>query len=154
MRRTYYSVLHVLHNDSPETMREAYKRLRKSHEPGLLAHDKAIIAEARLAKEAFETLVDPVRKAAYDDAMSLSTASQAGRLEVTRVGFWTTGRVLIYSLLLILVLYVVIAGPSRSPPQGGAPYLKQPAPYVKNLGTAPQGSPVPASTEAAPAAKP
>src|SRR5580658_5426879 len=101
MRRTHYSVLHVLHNDTPDAIREAYRRLRKSHEPGLLAHDKAIIAEAKLAKEAFETLVDPARKAVYDDAMSLSTASQAGRLEVTQVSFWTPGRVVIYSSLLV-----------------------------------------------------
>jgi len=154
MRRTHYSVLHVLHNDTPETIREAYRRLRKSHEPGLLAHDKAIIAEAKLAKEAYETLVDPARKAVYDDAMSLSTASQAGRLEVTQVSFWTPGRVAIYSSLLVLVLYVVFAGPSRSPPQGAAPYLKQPAPYLKNFDAASKSPQNPATTEATPAAKP
>jgi hypothetical protein len=154
MRRTYYSVLHVLHNDTPETIREAYKRLLKSYEPGLLADDKAIIAEAKLALAAFETLVDPARKAAYDDKMSLSTASIAGRIEVTRVRFWTPGRVLIYSSLLVLVLFVVVAGPWRSPPQGAAPYLKQPAPYLKNLDAAPSGPQSPGTTGATSAGKP
>jgi hypothetical protein len=154
MRRTYYSVLHVLHNDTPDTIREAYKRVRKSHEAGLLAHDKAIIAEAKLALAAFETLIDPVRKAAYDDEMSLSTASLTGRVEVTRVRFWTPGRFIIYSALLVLVLYVVFAGPARSPPQGGAPYLKQPAPYLKNFVTTPGQPASPAGAATAPAAKP
>jgi hypothetical protein len=154
MRRTYYSVLHVLHNDTPDTIREAYHRVRKSYEPGLLAEDKAIIAEAKLALAAFETLIDPARKAAYDDEMSLSTASQAGRLEMTRVRFWTPGRVVIYSALLILVLYVVFAGPDKSPPQGGAPYLKQPAPYLKQLDTSSNSPATPAAAETAPAPKP
>ena len=86
--------------------------------------------------------------------MSLSTASQAGRLNVRRVGFWTPGRVAIYSSLLVLVLYVVFAGPAKSPPQGGAPYLKQPAPYLKNLDAAPKAPANPATTETTPAAKP
>jgi hypothetical protein len=154
MRRTHYSVLHVLHNDTPDTIREAYKRVRKAHEPGLLAHDKAIIVEAKLAKEAFETLIDPARKAAYDDEMSLSTASQAGRVDVTRVGFWTPGRVIIYSSLLVLVLFVVFSRQSRPPPQGSAPYLKQPAPYLKNLDAQPKNPENPAATETPPAAKP
>ena len=154
MRRTHYSVLHVLHNDTPDAIREAYKRVRKSHEPGLLAHDKAIIAEAKLAKEAFETLIDPARKAAYDNEMSLSTGSLAGKVAMTRVRFWTPGRIVIYSSLLILVLYVVVAGPAKTPPKGGAPYLKQPAPYLKNFDTASNPPASGASTETAPAAKP
>ena len=103
MKRTYYSVLHVLHGDSPDVVHEAYKRVRKSHEPGLLAHDPAIIAEAKLAKEAYETLSDPARRAAYDAEHSISTPSEAAAIGIEPARFWTTTRIVVYSTLLGLV---------------------------------------------------
>jgi curved DNA-binding protein CbpA len=105
-KRTYYSVLHVLHNDPPEAMHEAYKRVRKSHEAGLLSHDPAIIAEARLAKEAYDTLTDPARKAAYDIEHGISTPSQAAAIGMQPAPFWDATRIIVWSIMLVLVVGV------------------------------------------------
>jgi hypothetical protein len=128
MRRTHYLVLHVLRNDSEEVIREAYKRVRKAHEPGLLAHDPAIIAEARLAKEAFETLIDPARRAAYDSDMGLTTSSfmLSHEVDARPVPFWTLTRLIVWSTVLILVLLAVFYRPHK-------PAIQNPAPYLKNF---------------------
>jgi hypothetical protein len=128
MRRTHYLVLHVLHNDSPEVIRDAYNRLRKKHEPGLLAHDPAIIAEAKLAKEAFETLIDPARRAAYNIDMELTTSSfmLSHEVDARPVPFWTLTRLIVWSTVLILILLVVFYRPHK-------PAIPNPAPYLKNF---------------------
>jgi hypothetical protein len=133
MKRTYYSVLHVLHNDSAETIRAAYQRVKKSHEAGLLAHDRAIIVEAKLAKEAFETLSDPARKAAYDRDMSLSTSVMVNAVEVKRVPFWSVTRILVWSVLVILALLVFFLDPKK-------PAATNPAPYAKKFAAEPAPS--------------
>lgn len=125
MKRTHYSVLHVLHNDTPEIIREAYRKVRKAHEPGLLAHDKAIIAEAKLAKEAFETLIDPARKSAYDSEMSLSTSSFTPKVEVKRVPFWNLTRILVWSSVAVLVFFWIFFSPEKPAQTNSAPYLKK-----------------------------
>ncbi len=134
MKRTYYSVLHVLHNDTPETIREAYKKVRKLHEPGLLAHEMAIVAEAKLAKEAFDTLIDPARRAAYDTEMALTTTSVAiaSAIEVKPVPFWNMTRIVVWSSVLILVLIAVFYHPNRTVPANPAPDLKKPNAALPN----------------------
>jgi hypothetical protein len=126
MRRTHYLVLHVLRSDSEEVIREAYKRVRKAHEPGLLAHDPAIIAEARLAKEAFETLIDPARRVAYDSDMGLTTSSfmLSHEVDTRPVPFWTLTRLIVWSTVLILILLAVFYRPHKAAIQNPAPYLK------------------------------
>jgi hypothetical protein len=125
MKRTHYSVLRVLHNDSAETIRAAYQRVKKSHEAGLLAHDRAIIAEAKLAKEAFETLSDPARKAGYDSEMSLSTTVMVNAVEVKRVPFWSATRILVWSALAMLALLVFFLNPKKSAETNPATYVKK-----------------------------
>jgi hypothetical protein len=153
MRRTHYLVLHVLRNDSQDVIREAYKRVRKAHEPGLLAHDPAIIAEAKLAKEAFETLIDPARRAAYDTEMQLTTTSFAlsHELDARPVPFWTLTRLIVWSVVLILVLLAVFYRPHKAAIENPAPYLrnfdtgtaKQPADTTQSADTPATANPPP-----------
>jgi hypothetical protein len=71
-RRNYYRILHVQQDAPAEIIRMSYltlmQRLRKHPDLG------GDHAEATLINEAFATLIDPVRRAAYDRELALQGA--------------------------------------------------------------------------------
>jgi molecular chaperone DnaJ len=67
-KRDYYEVLGVPKNASDEEIKKAYRKLAMKHHPDRNQGDASKAAEERFkeAKEAYEMLSDPQKKAAYD----------------------------------------------------------------------------------------
>ncbi|MEZ5607928.1 MAG: molecular chaperone DnaJ [Burkholderiaceae bacterium] len=67
-KRDYYEVLGVPKNASDDEIKKAYRKLAMKHHPDRNQGEAAATAEAKFkeAKEAYEMLSDPQKKAAYD----------------------------------------------------------------------------------------
>jgi molecular chaperone DnaJ len=67
-KRYFYEVLGVPKNAASEEIKKSYRKLAMKHHPDRNQGDAAKAAEERFkeAKEAYEMLSDPQKKAAYD----------------------------------------------------------------------------------------
>lgn len=65
-KRDYYEVLGVKKDADAEALKKAYRRLAMKYHPDRNPDDKAAVERFKEAKEAYEVLGDPERRAAYD----------------------------------------------------------------------------------------
>jgi len=65
-KRDYYSVLGVNRDASEEDIKKAYRKLAMKHHPDRNPDDKAAEDKFKEAKEAYEILTEPRKRAAYD----------------------------------------------------------------------------------------
>jgi molecular chaperone DnaJ len=67
-KRDYYDILGVPRNAEDEDIKKAYRKLAMKHHPDRNQGDKAKASEEKFkeAKEAYEMLTDPQKRAAYD----------------------------------------------------------------------------------------
>lgn len=81
-KRDYYEVLGVEHNASEADLKKAYRRLAMKYHPDRNPDDKTAEAKFKEAKEAYEILSDPQKRAAYDQfghaGVDASAAAGAG----------------------------------------------------------------------------
>src|SRR5277367_4170621 len=82
-KRDYYHVLGVERNASPEEVKKAYRKLAVKHHPDKNPGDKAAEEKFKELGEAYEALIDPARRAAYDQ---FGHAAFAPRLRSGRGG--------------------------------------------------------------------
>jgi DnaJ-class molecular chaperone len=69
MKRNYYEILGVKRDASQETIKRRFRQIAKRHHPdkGDSAVSDEVFVEAR---EAYETLGDPLKRVTYDEALS------------------------------------------------------------------------------------
>ncbi|HTR56590.1 MAG TPA: molecular chaperone DnaJ [Casimicrobiaceae bacterium] len=65
-KRDYYSTLGVNRDASEEDVKKAYRKLAMKHHPDRNPNDKGSEEKFKEAKEAYEILCDPKKRAAYD----------------------------------------------------------------------------------------
>ncbi len=65
-KRDYYTVLGVNRDASDEAVKKAYRKLAMKHHPDRNPDDKGSEEKFKEAKEAYEILTDPKKRAAYD----------------------------------------------------------------------------------------
>jgi len=64
-KRDYYEVLGLGRDAAPEDIKKAYRRLAKQYHPDV-SSDKDAEEKFKEISEAYEVLIDPSKKAAYD----------------------------------------------------------------------------------------
>ena len=65
-KKDYYEVLGVARNASDSEIKKSYRRLAMKHHPDRNSGDTGSEATFKEAKEAYEILSDPQKRAAYD----------------------------------------------------------------------------------------
>ena len=70
-KKTYYDVLNINKNASAEEIKHAYRKLIKLWHPDLHFGDENAVIRTREINEAYEVLIDPVKKARYDEFLNL-----------------------------------------------------------------------------------
>ena len=65
-KRDYYEVLGVAKSASNDELKKAYRRLAMKHHPDRNSNDPESEVRFKEAKEAYEVLTDPQKRAAYD----------------------------------------------------------------------------------------
>ena len=66
MANDYYEILGVQRNSSDDDIKKAYRKLAMKYHPDRNKGDKSAEAKFKEINEAYETLKDPQKKAAYD----------------------------------------------------------------------------------------
>jgi cytochrome c biogenesis protein CcmG, thiol:disulfide interchange protein DsbE len=131
----YYQLLQVSEGASAAEIEDAYQRQRMRYNPDRAAAVDAEIqrhAEERLAEidQAYATLADPERRAAYDSERRAAPASPAGRAArpgVTRREIMMSAAGALVGLALIAVVWV-LAGRSAEPELPPIGEVSRPAP--------------------------
>jgi len=77
-KQDYYEILGVVKNASGAELKKAYRRLAMKHHPDRNPDDRAAEARFKEAKEAYEVLSDPQKRAAYDQFGHAGVDPQAG----------------------------------------------------------------------------
>lgn len=77
-KRDYYEVLGVKKDADAEALKKAYRRLAMKYHPDRNPDDKAAVERFKEAKEAYEVLGDPERRAAYDRFGHAGVGAAAG----------------------------------------------------------------------------
>ena len=77
-KRDYYNVLGVERGASEDELKKAYRKLAMKHHPDRNPDDKTAEAKFKEAKEAYEVLTDPRKRAAYDQFGHAGVDASAG----------------------------------------------------------------------------
>jgi len=77
-KRDYYNVLGVNRDASDEEIKKAYRKLAMKHHPDRAPDDKAAEEKFKEAKEAYEVLSEPKKRAAYDQFGHAGVDASAG----------------------------------------------------------------------------
>jgi molecular chaperone DnaJ len=114
-----YIVLGVGHGASPSEIKRAYRRLARRYHPDINPGDQAAEVRFRQILEAYETLMDPVRRSRYDAGQPPGDAP--GRGSGGFEGFDFSARGVDYSATFGDLFADVIAARARRPasPQRG-----------------------------------
>src|SRR3954452_9528854 len=88
-KRDYYDVLGVTKNASDDDIKKAYRKLAMKHHPDRNQGDDAKKSEDKFkeAKEAYEMLTDPQKRAAYDQYGHAGVDPNMGRGGAGAEGF-------------------------------------------------------------------
>src|SRR5450631_1643727 len=65
-KRDFYDVLGVARNATDEVIKKSYRKMAMKHHPDRNPDDKSAEDKFKEAKEAYEMLSDPQKRAAYD----------------------------------------------------------------------------------------
>lgn len=77
-KRDYYEILDVARNASEAELKKAYRRLAMKYHPDRNPDDKVAVEHFKEAKEAYEALSDPRKRAAYDQFGHAGVEAQVG----------------------------------------------------------------------------
>src|SRR5258708_35072012 len=86
-----YSLLGLAPGASPADIKRAYRRLARRYHPGINPGDRAAESLYGQIAEAYETLVDPDRRRAYDSAGTAVAGGAAATFEFSGVDFSAGG---------------------------------------------------------------
>jgi len=73
----YYEMLEVEHSASKEEIKAAYRRKIKDYHPDTHPGDEYALEMTQLINQAYNTLIDPVKRAEYDDLLGLYARQEA-----------------------------------------------------------------------------
>lgn len=87
MAKSFYDILGVKKDASQEEIKSAYRKLARQYHPDLHPGDEAAASKFKEISEAYETLSDPQKRAAYDNPSPFGDFGGAGGFENGFGGF-------------------------------------------------------------------
>jgi DnaJ-class molecular chaperone len=89
MNKNYYEILGIEKDSSEEEIRLAYRRLAKLYHPDLNQGDPSAKEKFIELKEAYDTLIDPLKRKIYDQAgynpRNIDLSDLLGRYDFMRI---------------------------------------------------------------------
>ncbi|GGG82797.1 J domain-containing protein [Paenibacillus radicis (ex Gao et al. 2016)] len=75
---TYYDLLEIPRQATPDQIKQAYRKLAKRHHPDANGGSREAEKRFKEVQEAYETLGDPGKRSAYDEQLSAGTHRASG----------------------------------------------------------------------------
>jgi len=108
--KDFYYILGLDVNCTADEIREAYRKLSKKFHPDLNQHDNYFENRFKEIRQAYETLIDPPGRAAYDSLLKKSKTQLVQQKGPKKLNIVSTTKSIDIAFTIMLVLFTLLFG--------------------------------------------
>ncbi|MEO8886559.1 MAG: DnaJ domain-containing protein [Mucilaginibacter sp.] len=108
--KDFYYILGLDVNCTPDEIREAYRKLSKKFHPDLNQQDNYFENRFKDVRQAYETLIDPPGRAAYDSLLKKSKTQLLQQKEPAKINYAKTTKSIDIAFTIMLIIFTLLFG--------------------------------------------